>query len=128
MLGQEVQRRIGEDEVRRSFRRPVGDVLPDELGPGSARSRMRQHQLRGVDPGDLRLGEPPAQKLDGVAGPAAQIVDDMSLVERDAGEQVAGRERPLVLELHIEARIPVVLRLEGLGGAHGAKGYAALFS
>ena len=52
-------------------------------------------------------GKRARQEFGAVAGSATQIVDDARRGERHARQEIARREHPLVLELHVEAWVPV---------------------
>ena len=54
-----------------------------------------------------RLGEAGGKQLGAVAGAAAEIGDAPRRRQRNAGEQIARRARPLGDELHVEGGIPV---------------------
>ena len=89
MVGQEMQRGVGENQLWPLRGRPVRDVLLDESRLWKADPRMAEHRFRGVDPGDLRVGEAVRQQSRAAARPAAQIIDDRG----DASGTRASRSR-----------------------------------
>ena len=68
---------------------------------------MREHRFRRVEADNGRLGEAGDEQLGAVAGAAAEIGDAARRRQRNAGEQIARRARPLGDELHVEGGVPV---------------------
>ena len=76
MVGQEMQRRIGEDEVWLLVRLPARDVALDEARRGRPLARVGEHGVRGVEADDSRVGKAAAQQLRAVTRTAAKIIDE----------------------------------------------------
>ena len=107
MFGQELQRGIGEDEVRLILGRPIRNVLLDELSLRRAHARMREHGVGGVEADDLCVREAIEQQFRAVAGTTTQIIDETRRTERNPRQEIARRAHALGLELRVECRVPV---------------------
>ena len=110
MIGQEMQRGVGEDEVRPILGLPMGNVLLHEFGLWRADARMRQHRIGGVEADGSRARKAPKQQFRAVAGAAAEIVDEFGRGQGNRGQKIARRAHPLGLELGVESRVPVAHR------------------
>ncbi len=75
MIGQPLQRGIGEDQVGPLARAPVRDVRVLETHFGQAAARLGEHRLGIVDAEDFRLREALGQQARAGARPAAEIDD-----------------------------------------------------
>ena len=107
MIRQELQRGVGEDEIRLILGRPIRDVLLEELSPRLAHSRMRKHGVGSVEADDLGVSEATEQQFCTVAGTTTEIIDEARIGKRNARQQVARRAHTLGLELRVESRVPV---------------------
>ena len=83
MFGQELERRIGEDEVRLILRGPLCDVQLDELSLRRAHPGMRKHGVGGVEADDFCIPKAIEQQFRAVAGTATQIIDEARRIERN---------------------------------------------
>ena len=115
VVGKELQRPVGENEVRAFIGRPIRDVLLNEANRRGARLRVFEHRLRRVDAGDPSAGKTAGQKFGAVARSATEVVDDPGRSERHARKKIARRAHPLLFEFHVKGRIPVPTPL-GLDG------------
>src|SRR5208337_530932 len=107
VIGHEMQRRVGEEEIRRRLRTPQRDVLLLECRRWNAQLRDVQHVAGLVDAENLGLWKAAVQEKRAVSRTAAEIDDELRLEVRDAREEVARRAGSLLLKFHIEFRIPV---------------------
>ena len=78
---QELQRRIGEDEIGSLVRRPIRDVLLEELSLRRAHARMRKHGVGGVEADDACVRKATEKQFRAVAGTATQIIDETRRIE-----------------------------------------------
>ena len=107
VLGREMQRRIGEDQIDGLLRLPKVQVLKDEICFRQALPRGLEHILRRVHAENLGAAKIERQQRGAIAGPAAEI-DDFSRREgRDAREKVSRRLGALALEFEVKVAVPI---------------------
>ena len=107
VIGQELQRGVGEDEIRLILGRPIRNVLLDEFRLRRAHAGMGKHGVGGVEADDSRVRKTAQQQFRAVAGPTAQIVDEACHLERNPRQEIARRAHPLGLEFRVEGRVPI---------------------
>src|ERR1700677_4215716 len=107
MFGQELQRGVGEDQIRRLLGRPIRDVLLEEVSAGSTDARMRKHGVGRVAAEEPCVRKALEQQLCAVAGTTTEIIDEARGGKGNARQQVARRAHTLGLELRVESRVPV---------------------
>src|SRR6202453_1825500 len=107
MFGQELQRGVGEDQIRRLLGRPIRDVLLEEVSAGSTDARMRKHGVGRVEADEPCVRKALKQQLCAVAGTTTEIIDEARREKWNARQQVARRAHTLGLELRVESRVPV---------------------
>ena len=108
VVGDPVQRGVGEDEVVVSLARERADVSLLEAETVAREGRaLGQHRRRVVDADRLPRREPPVQLPRQLAGAAAEIDDAHSRPRLHQIEQIEEGLRPLVAEPPVLLRIPV---------------------
>ena len=101
MIGQEMQRRIGEDEVWLCVRFPTRDVRLDEPRRRYALPCVASIASEVSRP-TIRASGKRCAAASAVARTAAQIIYEAGRGERNLGEKIARRAHPLVFELGVE--------------------------
>lgn len=106
MVGDPLERGIGEDEIVGAAGRQGGDVGLDPSESGIVLPCVGQHVGRAVDARHLGVGPALRQEIGAVARAAAEIDDPPRRREGDTGEEVARRPGPLPSELQVLIRVP----------------------
>ena len=89
VVGQPLERCVGEDHVDRLRGLPGGDVGHVEVHAGHALARGLDHVVGAVDAADQRIGKTLRQHFGGVAGAAAQVDGGAHIALRQGGHEVA---------------------------------------
>ena len=113
-----LQRRIAEQKIGRLGRVPGRDIGLDEGEVRKIMSRRRQHGRRGIDARGLGARPAFGQQDGGLAAAAAEIVNRLRRLRRNAGEKIGRRPLAGIGEAMVLGRIPAIQN-GPFGGAAG---------
>ena len=98
VVGQPLQRGIGQNHIQALRRMPGADICQLEVQPGQALAGLYQHVIGAVHASDVRLGETLGQHFGGVSRPAPQVDCGAHVGVGNCRNQVTDRASALLFE------------------------------